>query len=78
MSRSRSSAFRVAGMALSILTLTSAGLSLTSLGADGLGAWHDKPAFAVETGFRMFWQKYAALDPLYAYALFVAFRVSTK
>lgn len=70
--------FEMIGTANASQSLTSAGLTLTSLGADGLVAWHVKPPFAVETGFRMFWQKYAALDPLYAYALFVAFRVSTK
>lgn len=59
-------------------TLTSVGLTLTSFGADGLAAWHFAPPFSVESGFRLFWQKYAELDPLHAYALFVAFRVSTE
>jgi hypothetical protein len=59
-------------------SLTTVGFGLTTIGAEGIAAWRFAPLLAVDAGLRGFWQKYAELDALYAYALFVGLRVSTE
>jgi len=70
--------FDLIGALTASQSLSTFGFGLTSVGGEGVTIWHLAAPLAIDTGLRFFWQKYAELDPLYAYALFVALRVSTE